>query len=171
MQKSGIRAGRKAFFSEVCEVLEPRIVPAVLISRSQVVYTDIDGDTVRIVSNKAVFDPVIVDQVFQFDSGAVDGKKHLPQQLQSINLSALGDKAQGISLSVQANRGKNGDGLANIGSVDARFIKLGSVRIDGDLGQIVASQTNWLSVHSLGKFASGTSSDPNPQSLIENSLG
>lgn len=171
MQKTGKRAVRKIFFSELCEVLEPRIAPAVLINARQVVYTDIDGDLVRVSSDKPVFSPSIVDQVFQFDSGSVDGHKTLPQQLQSINLSALGVQANDMSLSVNAVRGKTGDGLVNIGSVNARSIKLGSVRIDGDLGQILASRINRLSVNTLGKAALASQAGGNSASVIDDSLG
>ena len=179
------------------EPLEGRIAPAILLNASTLIYTDLDGDAVTVKFSEKVFrfNSVGVDQelgnVFKFSQGtahkaAIDDG---PQQLQLIDLGrVIGDivngqptsRVHGISFTITAEQRGNGDGFANVGAIRSGFNSLGSVTIDGDLGQIdsgsgshkVGLQT--LRVQSLGALGTSTQqSSPTPdlESRISGKLG
>lgn len=157
------RSSGKAFSVSVIESLEERIVPATLVSPYRLTFLDIDGDKVTVASSKPIFRADTVNDIFRFDSGSVNGSNQLRQQLQEIELGVLGSQAARIDLTIRATRSQTGDGFVNVGSIAAQLIDLGSIRIDGDLGRIVAGDGNSktaglraLSVHSLGRFGTAT---------------
>jgi hypothetical protein len=151
------------------EPLESRIAPATFVNAHIVTYTDIDGDHVTVTSSLPIFTSGAngnVNTIFHFSTGAVDGSNTTPQQLQTINLHALGAKQVGgdnISITVQKVSG--GDGYANVGLIESSY-GLGHVTVQGDLGAIDAGVLGpvsgnsvglaSLTVHSLGVNGTGT---------------
>jgi hypothetical protein len=147
------------------EPLEARISPATLVSSSVVTYQDIDGDTVTIKASAGIFDAATVETLLRFSSGGVDGSNATPQQLQLINLGAVpGDAAEGISLTISAKRSADtgGDARVNVGAITGA-VDLGTIKINGDLGRIVAGNSDQttaslkaLAVHSMGVLGTST---------------
>jgi hypothetical protein len=129
------------------EPLESRIAPAaVLINSKTVSYTDIDGDTVTITSSLPIFTNT---DGFEFTDG-IGGR----QQLDKLT---LGVTAKGTVLTIKARASSTGDGLVNVGYIDASGVDLKSVTVAGDLGQIDAGDAalttpalGSLTVNSLG---------------------
>jgi hypothetical protein len=112
------------------EPLESRIAPAALTGRV-LTYTDTDGDRVTITFSKGSLDQA----TFTFDTGSVDGTTTAMQQLQLIDLHNVTD-LDGTSIMTKVTRAGGGDGLVNIGRIDATGHDLGSVTVKGDLGGI-----------------------------------
>ena len=200
MKKFGKKPFRKYLLSVSVGEMEDRIVPAALINARQLFYTDIDGDRVRVLASKPVFTPENVNQIFQFDKGLVDVTSKtimFGQQLQSINLTPLGAKANELNLTISSGsyvhprfktsfKGRIGDGLVNVGSIDARGINLGAIRIAGDLGRIQAGSgvadvlpefcgghgVCVINVNSLGAAGVATqAAGGNLESVIKGSVG
>ena len=163
------------------EPLEGRIAPATLVSATVVSFTDLDGDAVTITFSEPLFDPAKsiaenrLNEVFKFSNGtaAVNFESAGPQQLQLIDLTrvqsvvvdgGLSNPASGTSVVVRAvkSAGGLGDDLTNVGAIEAAGLPLGTVRIDGDLGQIDAGRPQskvaiaLLAVDTLGKFGAST---------------
>jgi hypothetical protein len=117
------------------EQLESREMPAMVFS-----YTDVDGDRVKL----SMPDGAVPTTV---DSG-------LGTFLERLDLTATA----GGSVSMVVQRVAGGDGFANVGSIDATGVDIGSVSIRGDLGGIDAGDTDRstpglrsLSVYSMGR--------------------
>ncbi len=132
------------------------MAPAVLLNPRTVRYTEPDGDLVTVTISKGSFDLL---GNFTF-SPAGSG-----EQLQRISLAADGAEFAGASLAIFAQRSSHGDGLADLGYLDARGIDLTSVRVSGDLGRIDAGDAEgatpgiaFLKIGSLGRL--GTSTQP-----------
>ncbi len=180
-QPSTDRVRRRSF--PRLEELEPRVVPAKLVSATTLIYQDVDGDNVTVVLSKGGLTTNNANNVFTFSSGpgAVNGSTTIPEQLQEIDLTALSTSANGTGVKVTAARSPttHGDGFANVGFITAANINLGSVSIKGDLGKIVAgtatgttSSLASLTVQSMGRF--GTTTQPpggDLQSSIARSIG
>jgi hypothetical protein len=133
------------------EVLESRLAPATLVNPTTVTYKDVDGDLVTVEISQPLFNSGTINNVFLFDSGSVNGNNAIPQQLQKVDLTALGSAASQLSLDVTAQAG------ANVGFINATGIDLKSVLVAGDLGKIDAGDT--------------TTSTPGLQSLHVRSMG
>jgi hypothetical protein len=117
-------------------------------------YTDSDGDLVTVSISKGGLE-LQADFIFT-QSG-------LGEQLQRISLSDDGAEFAGASLVVFAQQKASGDGLADVGYIDARGIDLVSVRVSGDLGRIDAGDANgatpgleFLRIGSLGRLGVST---------------
>ena len=117
------------------EVLESRLAPATLVNPTTVTYKDVDGDLVTVEISQPLFNSGTINNVFLFDSGSVNGNNAIPQQLQKVDLTALGSAASQLSLDVTAQAG------ANVGFINATGIDLTSVLVAGDLGKIDAGDT------------------------------
>lgn len=127
------------------ELLEARIAPAtigslvVALNKTSATYTDVDGDVVTVKVSagdltKAVFTGVAVTAGHD--------------QLQTLDLTgagAVGDKA---TLTFSVKKATTGNGLANVGYINATGHDLGAVTVKGDLGQIDAGDATVLA--SLG---------------------
>ncbi len=119
-----------------------------------VTFTDVDGDTVTVKNNVAMFtgSELIRVGVAGSNGGA---------QLQKLKLGA---GFAGANLTITATRGADGgDGFVNVGFIDATGIDLGLVTVDGDLGQLDAGNGDpakpavaALTVHSLGLLGLST---------------
>jgi hypothetical protein len=107
------------------EPLEPRIAPASL------TFTDVDGDRVVITTTGAGALTLGVNVIVTPLPGA---------QTQVVTLNLTDAAFQGANVSIVATRNPlaGGDGLVNIGSIDAGGRDLGKVLVDGDLGQLFA---------------------------------
>ena len=73
------------------EMLESRIAPASLVSSKVLTYHDADGDLVTVTFSKGLLNSLDVGRVFQAANHRVAGQ--LDQQLQTINIDALGAQA------------------------------------------------------------------------------
>lgn len=132
------------------EPLEPRIAPASL------TFTDVDGDKVVITTTGAGVLALGVNVIVTPLPGA---------QTQHVTLNLTDAAFQGANISIVATRDPvlGGDGLVNVGSIDAGGRDLGKVLVDGDLGQLFAGSgagpkpgVMSLDVASLGRFATTT---------------
>lgn len=149
------------------EILEARIAPAVLVNPANhrlATYTDMDGDQVTIkVSAGDLTTGVIFNSVA---SG-------LGEQLKSITFT---DGFEGADLTVSVKKSATGDGLANVGEIQAGVFALGKVTIAGDLGAIDLGNLGGtrslesLSVHSLGLFGLATGA-PDLESYVMGTMG
>src|SRR5437762_5299862 len=106
------------------ELLEPRIAPATVIP-----FTDVDGDLVKITISAA--DPHPVALATLAGSGPFGG-------FQFTLLDLTSATANHASVSVSVTKADTGDGLVNLGRIDAGTNDLGAVTIPGDLGDIDA---------------------------------
>jgi len=146
------------------EPLESRIAPAAVV----VTYTDVDGDKVKITDSSGT----LTSADLTFVSGTSG-------QLAELNLTATGFAGANITFSVTHEPG--GNGLANVGYIDAGSNNLGSVTVKGDLGRIDAGSGSAtipaiksLTVNSLGRLGTDTQSglaSPDLESNIKGALG
>ncbi len=163
----------KLFGSSV-ELLESRIAPAILIAGNTATYTDVDGDLVTIKTSAHDFS----GSSFVAQTVGMIGGFQL-QQLEMINLSTSQAHAN-ITITAKPqiiNGVRMGDGLANIGFIDASGIDLGTVTVHGDLAKIVAGDSDpakpavkALNVQSMGRFGTSTGSS-DLVSTFANGLG
>jgi len=122
----------------IIERLEERIAPAVLIVNTHTAkYTDVDGDKITIYINKGTL------------TGAdfVSVSTGLGDQLQEINLT--NPLFNGTNLTISALKSKTGDGLVNVGLINATGNDLGVVKIAGDLSSIEAGEPNSIGLNAL----------------------
>ncbi len=149
------------------EILEARIAPAaVFLSSKSASYVDADGDLVTVTFTKNILVSGAsgnVDSVF-VENGA---------GLEKIDLTGI-DGAAGTGISFKVTLAGNGDGFANVGSIDASNLDLGAIKVRGDLGAIdagtgQAGKTGLasLSVGSMGAFGLATGAPD----LVSNILG
>lgn len=123
-------------------------------------FTDVDGDvvTVKIKGKTAQLAPG--DFTFGFSTGG-------HAQLLKLALDATD---AGATLSITSKRtAAGGDGLTNIGYLNATGVALGSVVVDGDLGRIDAGAVKALTVQSLGAF--GLTTQGGTGNLVSNFTG
>ena len=119
-------------------------------------WRDVDGDLVTLTATKAVLDAD--DFVFE-PRGTLGG-----EQLVAFHIG--GDDAHRIGLAFVAKRNPaspTGDGFVHVGFLDANGLDVGAVSIDGDLGRILAGDTDAttpsiksLTARSVGVFGTGT---------------
>ncbi len=143
------------------ESLEVRQIPATLVSPTTLTYQDLDGDNVTVKFSQPVLNAGNVNAVFNFSTGAgaVNGNNNTKQMLLDIDLAGqLPAVLTNITTTATKSAVNGGDGFATLGRLSTNFSNapLGTVTIDGDLGQIFAGATNSLIVQSLGRFGVGT---------------
>lgn len=135
------------------EQLEGRLAPATLVSASTVSFKEADGDTVTVKLSQNLLTAANANTAFSFDTGpgGVNGSNATPQQLQEIDLAAL-TPATGthLGLTITVAKSATGNGLTDIGFIDAGSESLGAVSIAGDLGRINAGSIQSLTVQSMG---------------------
>jgi hypothetical protein len=149
--------------ARLIESLEARIAPAIVFA-----FTDMDGDHVTVrISKGRPGDATFVLQ----DAGA-------GQQLQTIELNGS-PVFDGAKIVVRAKDAGDGNGLANVGFIDASGVDIFSVSVDGDLGRIYAGDNisrtpalRALVVDSLGEAGISTQEDGGSNnSIIIGALG
>jgi hypothetical protein len=132
-------------------------------------YTDVDGDAVTVRLSHGNFSAANL----QFTPSGTG------EFLQTIDLQ--GDPAfQGAKLTISVKRNPtNGDGFVYVGGINASGIDLGAVSVQGDLGFILAGDSNLattglasLTAHSLGRTLSLTQAPGSTvTSMIQGELG
>lgn len=141
------------------EILEQRIAPAAVFN-----YLNPDGGSVKITTSKGV-DADLAGAITTVESG-------LGKIVQKIDLASH-PVFRGTDLLVELT----GLGTADIGTIDAQGIDLGSVTIPGDLGQIDAGNTalatpaiKSLHIGSLGVLTTTQGGTPSYESLLRGPL-
>jgi hypothetical protein len=154
------------------EPLESRIAPAaIFVNATTGKYTDVDGDHVTAKFSKPILTSNNVTAVLQTTAVGVG------DQLVAVDLAFLGAPAAGTSITFSVARVPGGDGLANVGLIDASGINLGNVTVKGDLGQIDAGSGSGtaiasLSANSMGRLGTDTQFIfPSLVSTIDGALG
>ncbi len=132
------------------EPLESRIAPAVIFT-----FTDVDGDTVKLSSDKAITAAGTAAEIVLSGAGL-----------------------DGAGLSTAVTRAAGGDGFVNIGRIVATGLDLGFVSVKGDLGKIVCGNAGSplpalksLAVRSMGLFGTSTQGAGNLVSDITGDIG
>ncbi|HVT81275.1 MAG TPA: hypothetical protein VHM90_11525, partial [Phycisphaerae bacterium] len=131
-------------------------------------FTDLDGDKVTVTVSAGA----LTADLFTMKNPSATG-----EQLQALNLTS--STFTGASVTVSVKRVAGGDGLANVGFIDATGVDLGAVSVAGDLGRISAgdghSSTNAmtsLTVRSMGRLGTDTqAADDGLTSVIKGNLG
>ena len=129
------------------EPLESRIAPAVVfVNATTATYDDHDGDHVTVHFTKPILTGGNVATVFNFNAAG---------DLARLDLTGASSDGTGVAFTVAKVAG--GDGLVNVGAIDATGHDLGAVKLPGDLGKILAGDA--------------TTTTPGVKSLAVNSLG
>src|SRR5262245_32471483 len=148
------------------ERLEAREVPATVVNATTLTYQDFDGDNVTVKFSKAILTAANANSIFTFSSGAmaVNGSNVAKEALWKINLAGVGGMA-GTSVTTSAIQSltHGGDGFANLGELTATNLDLAAVVVDGDLGRVIAGDSDavttglpGLTAQSLGRFGTTT---------------
>ena len=112
-------------------------------------FSDVDGDRVTVTTSRGDFDPS------NFTISPVTGSASGGWQFAGLHVND-GEFA-GADFKITAQRtASGGDGLVNLGFLDATGIALGNVSIAGDLGRIEAASVRTLAANSMGMFATST---------------
>jgi hypothetical protein len=109
-------------------------------------YTDVDGDLVTIKTSKGALSE---DDFLLSGANSLGGST-----LRKVDFNGDADLA-GANISIVAKPQKTGgvklgDGLVNVGLFDAGNVKLGKVKIGGDLSKVVGDSMKSLSLNSFG---------------------
>jgi hypothetical protein len=147
--KPSNRAALRSF-----ECLESRLAPAVaLVNWVTATFTDVDGDKVTVNLSIGTLTAGL------FTTGATG----LGEQLQTIDLNGGG--FDGANLTISVKKALAGDGLVNVGYINATGHDLGTVTVAGDLEQIdagdgdpAAPAVKSLTVRSMGRYGTDTQS-------------
>jgi hypothetical protein len=149
------------------EPLEARIVLSglVIVNPHTATYTDSDGDHVTV----KVSAGTLTDAAFTFTPAG------------ALAELELGPSFYGADVTFSVVRAPHGDGLANVGLIDAPGVNLGNVTVAGDLGRIIASSSSGtvpavqsLDVYSMGRIGTDSQEgvvNPSLESQITGTLG
>lgn len=112
--------------SSTIEPLETRIAPAIVFAANglSATFDDVDGDQVTVKVTKGTLDAT------NFTFGLAQ-----PAELQKLTLGAEFDESD---LIITVKAGVDGNGMVNVGQIDATGVDLKNVSIAGDLGRINA---------------------------------
>ena len=131
-------------------------------------FTDNDGDPVTIKTNRGTLD----QENFVFGP---DGALLVLDLLPSGNAAEFANAA--IAISTKGFSAGAGDGLVNLGAINANGVDLGKVKVEGNLGGIVAGDADatrpaigMLTVNSLGRIG-GAIEGVNAHSAIHGAIG
>ncbi|HVT81051.1 MAG TPA: hypothetical protein VHM90_10375, partial [Phycisphaerae bacterium] len=115
-------------------------------------FSDVDGDVVTVSVSAGTLSP---QNFIMFSLSATH------DQLRTINLTD--SSFTGASITFSINKSAGGDGLVNVGFINAGGIDLGAVTIPGDLGRINCGDGNGataaltaLNVRSIGRYGVST---------------
>lgn len=151
------------------ETLESRIAPAaVFVNATTATYNDHDGDHVTVHFSKPVLTAGNVGTVFTFNVAG---------DLSALDLTAAA-APDGTGITFTVAKVSGGDGLANIGRINATGFDLGAVTVKGDLGRIDAGSgtagiaaVKSLTVRSIGRLGLDTEAGGSLESDITGALG
>lgn len=137
---------KKSEYSYV-EILESRIAPAAMVT-----FTDVDGDTVLVKTSKGTNADLLA--ALTIHAG----------QLEKVDFTTNAVfKKTSLDISVKTRDPVTGDGFVNVGLIDSTGMDIGAVTVKGDLGKILAGDTNdrtqgviSLSTLSIGMFGNVT---------------
>ena len=149
------------------ELLEPRIAPAAIFVNPNVgTYTDEDGDRVTVRFSKPGLSAANIASIL-VTTPSGDG-----DHLDKINLAGVA-AARGTDILVKSRVAGHGDGLANVGILDATGVDLGIVTIHGDLTQILAGDSvsetraiRGLVLHTFGVIETIAGNAINPSNVL-----
>ena len=113
-------------------------------------WTDLDGDLATLAANK----PILAESEFAFLTQAAGDAGFQLAQLDLHDVAA----AKGVNLTFTASRDKVhhlGDGLVNVGRIEATGLDLGAISISGDLAAISAGDAT-LSMAAVTKLTAGS---------------
>jgi len=166
------------------EPLEARIAPAaVLLNPTTATFTDVDGDLVTVKFSKPLLTAANLSSVL--DLVIPPGGSALGEQLRTLRPSLNAVVAAGTNIiltarpqDVNGDGVKDGDGLVNVGTIDAVGMDLGAVSIKGDLGAInvgttggaLGSAIQSLTVDSIGRFGTATGGAINADGTLESRI-
>lgn len=144
--------------------LEDRCTPASVF----VSFTDVDGDLVKVTASKPGLVAPPLDMADLTISAA--------GQLQTLNLTDPG--FDGAKIVIKATQKPGGDGIVNVGFINAQLVDLDKVIVKGDLGKIAVGDVmaandpglNLLKVRSLGTLGLTTGA-PDLGSVVRGKLG
>lgn len=157
--------------THLIELLEDRIAPAaVFVNAFAATFTDEDGDLVGVRFSKPILTASNVAAILvTSETGAGD-------HLDKIAVTGI-PGASGTDITVKARVAGNGDGLVNVGGIDATGLDLGNVSVHGDMGFILAGNSatdtpglRSLAVTSFGGVDSLAGTSP-AASLVRGALG
>lgn len=156
-----------AMNTHTIELLESRIAPAAaFVNPSLGAYTDEDGDIVMVRFSKPILSTTNISSIL-VTSPAGNG-----EHLDTIDVKNR-VAASGIDILVTTRVAGNGDGLANIGVIDATNVDLGTVIVHGDLGQILAGDATTstpglksLYIHTFGVIDTLSGTAPEASAVI-----
>jgi hypothetical protein len=156
------------------EPLEARDAPATLVNPTTVVYSDVDGDTVTVRTTKGTFDLASNFLFHDTDPGPA-----VREQLQRLTVTDPEFEEASLTVAAVRSAQNGGDGFANVGHINANFRHMGTVSVDGDLGQIDAGNSapgsvaiQSLVARSMGRFGTSTqAAGGNLGSDVSGSLG
>lgn len=160
------------------EALEDRRLLATLVNSSTMTYQDIDGDQVTVRFSRPILtSAAVANTVFDFSVGSINGNNLIKQQLRQLSvLGVAGASDTNVTLTATASNSTGGDGFAALGEILAN-VDLGAINIDGDLGRLIAGDSDFgstgvasLSAHSIGRYATSTGA-ANLNSVIQGRLG
>jgi hypothetical protein len=169
---------RRKIVHSAIEPLESRIAPATLVSPTTVTYQDKNGDTVTVSLSKPLFTQALVNKVFTFDTGSVNGDNSTQQQLESLTLAWFGHAITGANVSITVPQTSNGP--VNVGYINSSGLNLGNVTVDGDLGRIAVGGPHYatpalvsLTVDSIGALGLTTQAAAHASlnTLVNGSVG
>ena len=136
---------------------------SVAVNGKSATFKDWDGDSVTVKTTKGTLDAT---KLKLSSPNPLTGGSHLVY----ADFTAAAFARANITFTAKRSA-TGGDGLVNIGTLDARGMALGKVSIDGDLQQIDAAGVTGLSVYSLGQFADADEHGAPLSSMIEGNLG
>jgi hypothetical protein len=151
------------------EPLEPRLALATLLNPTMLQFADVDGDRVVVSFTHGMlsidnftFTPAGAGEQLQTIDIGVDPPEAPPPADAPQALADGGLAGADLTVAV-TKRGRHGDGLVNVGFIDATGIDLGKIRVRGDLGRIIVGDSDGstealeqLDVNSLGRAGLAT---------------
>ncbi|MGB8169432.1 MAG: DUF4394 domain-containing protein, partial [Chthoniobacteraceae bacterium] len=127
-------------------------------------FTDVDGDLATVKTSVGAFGKADFNLAF-VASGTDRG------QLTRLTLSDDGPEFVDAKISISAAKKPGGDGLVNVGFIDATGLPLNSITIKGDLGQVEVGNTTaglkMLDVRSMGRLGMLTQGYTNPSGIFD----
>lgn len=134
--------GNDLVFNAVSNVITVG-APAFSADGKTATYTDVDGDTVTVKTDKGAFSAA------NFSMTNIVGASGAVLKTLDLSRANFGKQYKGATIKVKVTQGVGGDGFVNVGRIDATGIDLALVKVAGELEQIDVGDAN-LSTPGLG---------------------